>query len=62
MHKNMLFLLKNCKNLPDLGALSPDPMPPAAGVRHQTPNGLRRLRAPTKTPPLKNLGYATVLE
>jgi len=44
MHKNALFLLKNCKNRPALGA---DPY-------------IRRLEAPTKTfSQYRNPGYAT---
>jgi len=72
MHKNALFLLKNCKNRPALGAKPPDPclwraggFTPICCAEGFTadPSAIRRLGAlpldPCQNPPLRILGYAT---
>jgi len=71
MHKNALFLLKNCKNRSALGDPPPDllPLPPdtepsvAGGFASHTLDGLRRLVVPLpeprQPPQLRNPGYAT---
>jgi len=58
LHKNALFLLKNCKN-------RPDPLISGGwGLRSQICNGLWRLGAPTPDlhqPPLHSEIFATPL-
>jgi len=53
MHKNVLFLLKNCKNHPclwRLGTLHSDPQPRRLRLCLLTTKGLRRLRSDTANP------------
>jgi len=51
MHKNALFLLKNCKSCPDLRDSSPDPLASGGwGLRPQITDSLRRLGALTPGP------------
>jgi len=50
MHKNALFLIKNCKNRPALGTLLADPLASRGG-----PNGLRRLGVLPSEPRQKNI-------